>query len=110
MLHTTTAKFNTEGYWGRSILEDYKPTSEDVNLFDQNGYDLTEIEKKYAVYNNVAYSAHREHRAALKQERLVQEYHKEGSILNHSLLFERKGYCDCALEQLGNWANQLPLL
>jgi hypothetical protein len=48
---------------------------------------------------------------ALKQPWIVQSLPQiEGSVLNHSLLFERKGYAGDALAELHNWAKTLPLI
>lgn len=85
----------------------FKPCAEDVNLFDQNGYDLTPIEQHYASSN---VQKHREHRYCMKKSWIVQPSKLEGAVLNHSLLFERKGYQGPALEQLQAWARELPLL
>ena len=88
----------------------YIPTSEDVALFDQNGYDLTDLEKHYAYSNWSKPKKHREHRVALKQPWFAQENTLEGAVLNHSLLFERKAYTGAALEELQQWARALPLI
>jgi hypothetical protein len=48
---------------------------------------------------------------ALKKPWFTQPKHIiEGAVLNHSFLFERKGYSGAALEQLQHWAHELPLL
>jgi hypothetical protein len=47
---------------------------------------------------------------ALKKPWFLQEPEvAEGAVLNHALLFERKGYAGAALEQLETWAQQIPL-
>lgn len=109
-LYLTSANFVREGYWDRPIIQQFTPKKSDLDLFDQDGYDLTELEKKYSEYNNFKYFSHGEHRSALKQNWFEQEEKQEGSILNHSLLFERKGYKDDALAQLQRWAKHLPLV
>lgn len=107
-LKVTDNQFNPEGYWTKPIFKlVYKPCASDVDLFDQNGYDLTVIEQLFAGSNA---SKHREHRHALKQDWIVQETAYEGAVLNHSLLFERKGYAGEALQELKVWARDLPLL
>ena len=78
------------------------------DLFDQNGYDLCLTEKMYADRNNTLYEYHRTHRAAIRQPWLEQQYKPEGAVLNHALLFERKGYTGRALEQLKYWAKHYP--
>jgi hypothetical protein len=108
----TDSRFDSNGYWDKPVEKIvYLPTAEDVSLFDQNGYDLTELEKHYAYSNWSKPKKHREHRVALKQPWFVHELPViEGAVLNHSLLFERKGYAGAALEELKHWAKVLPLI
>jgi hypothetical protein len=111
MLRLTKNKFNPDGYWSNPIDKlTFIPTVEDIDLFDQNGYDLTEIEKYYSITNDTSIFSHRSHRSALKQSWFIQDYTNEGAHLNHSLLFERKAYNGSALDQLRYWAKDLPLL
>ena len=86
----------------------FAPSAEDLALFDQNGYDLTELEKEFASANETTPKPHRSHRTALKQDWFTQEEKDAGAILNHSLMFERKGYKGAALTQLKFWAVDLP--
>jgi hypothetical protein len=108
----TDSEFDKNGYWDKPVEKIvYLPTAEDVALFDQNGYDLTDLEKHYAYSNWSKPKKHREHRVALKQPWFAQAIPPtEGAILNHSLLFERKGYTGAALEELQHWARTLPLI
>jgi hypothetical protein len=108
----TDSEFDPNGYWDKPVEKIvYLPTAEDIALFDQNGYDLTDLEKHYAYSNWSKPKKHREHRVALKQPWFAQELPQiEGAVLNHSLLFERKGYSGAALEQLKYWAKTLPLI
>jgi hypothetical protein len=107
----TDNQFDATGYWDKPVEKlVYIPTAEDVALFDQNGYDLTDLEKHYAYSNWTKPKRHREHRVALKQPWFTQEVTIEGAVLNHSLLFERKGYTGAALEELQYWAKELPLI
>ena len=107
----TDNTFNPNGYWDKPVEKIvYLPTAEDVALFDQNGYDLTELEKHYAYSNWCKPKKHREHRTALKQPWFTQDLTLEGAVLNHSLLFERKGYTGAALAELQHWAKALPLI
>lgn len=111
MLTLSSNQFDSEGYWSYPIAKlIYLPIADDIDLFDQNGYDLTEIEKHYASSNMAGPDSHRSHRTALKQPWFCQTPVKEGPHLNHSLLFERKGYTGEALKQLQHWAQELPLL
>ena len=108
----TDSEFDSNGYWDKPVEKIvYLPTAEDLALFDQNGYDLTDLEKHYAYSNWTKPKKHREHRVALKQPWFTQELPAiEGAVLNHSLLFERKGYTGAALEELKFWAKELPLI
>lgn len=107
-LRVTDNQFDPEGYWSVPMAKlVYKPCASDVDLFDQNGYDLTTIEQLFISSNAVK---HRDHRHALKQDWIVQNETYEGAVLNHSLLFERKGYAGDALKELQVWARELPLL
>ena len=107
-------EFNPEGYWKNPIdtVKHYVDhnNSNLLMLFDQNGYDLTELEKLYSIYNEDKYSNHRMHRFALKKP----WYHQipdaiQGPVINHCYLFERKGYAGAALRQLQTWAANNPL-
>lgn len=104
--------FNSDGFWTQPVAKlVYIPTRDDLDLFDQNGYDLTELEKHFASSNIAGPDSHRCHRTALKKEWLVQPVSvTEGPHLNHSLLFERKGYSGRALAQLKMWSQDLPLI
>jgi hypothetical protein len=107
----TDNKLDPNGYWSNPVEKIvYLPTAEDIALFDQNGYDLTDLEKHYAYSNWTKPKKHREHRTALKQSWFTQELTTVGAHLNHSLLFERKGYTGAALEELQYWARTLPLI
>jgi hypothetical protein len=108
----TDSRFDPNGYWDKPIAKlVFLPTAEDVTLFDQNGYDLTELEKHYASSNCAGTDSHRCHRTALKKPWFIQDPTAiEGPVLNHSLLFERKGYNGPALEQLKAWSKNLPLI
>ena len=78
------------------------------DLFDQGGYDLSLTEKMFADRNNTQYAYHKQHRTAIRQPWIEQKYKREGAVLNHALLFERKGYTGRALEQLREWAQLYP--
>jgi hypothetical protein len=107
----TDNQFNPNGYWSVPIEKIlFEPTFEDVALFDQNGFDLTELEKHYAYSNRHKSKKHREHRSALKEDWFTQDLEVEGSVLNHSLLFERKAYTGDALKELNYWSKKLPLI
>jgi len=107
----TDNRFDPNGYWDKPVEKLlYQPTIEDLDLFDQNGYDLTQLEQHFAYGNRVKPKKHREHLRALKQDWFTQLPVTEGAHLNHSLLFERKGYTGDALKELEYWAKTLPLV
>jgi hypothetical protein len=111
MIKLSTNSFDPNGYWTKPIAKlVYLPTAEDLDLFDQNGYDLTVLEQHFAYGNWVKPKRHREHIRAIKQDWFTQEDCIEGAHLNHSLLFERKGYAGDALKELKLWAKDLPLI
>ena len=107
----TDSQFESNGYWDKPVAKMiFLPTPEDLELFDQNGYDLTTLEQHFAYGNWAKPKRHREHIRALKQDWFTQAHKLEGAVLNHSLLFERKAYVGEALEQLKFWSRDLPLV
>jgi hypothetical protein len=106
-LTLTNNTFNRVGIWNNAIS--YTPSAREVHIFDQNGYDLTDIERLFSLANDTEVQLLREYKVAIKQPWFTQPYKVEGAVLNHSFLFERKGYGGAALEQLKSWAEQIPL-
>lgn len=105
------SNLNSNGYWDKPIIDPYTPSVYDLALFDQNGYDLTKLEQEYGIINQQPATEHRhKYRMSIKQPWFVQDFKIEGAVLNHSLLFERKGYTGAALEQLTKWSDDLPLV
>lgn len=104
----TENQLNPAGYWSIPIPGNFAPKMYHLDLFDQNGYDLTELEKLFAKSNDTATDSHRTHRTAIKRTWFDQADKIEGAILNHSLLFERKGYAGEALSQLKMWTKYFP--
>lgn len=102
------SKFNPDPFW-HIALKCKNPIPYWVpDLFDQNGYDMCYVEQMYGKTNHYEGSKHRPHRVALRKPWMTQQYKNEGAVLNHSLLFERKGYSGDALEQLKSWAKKYP--
>jgi hypothetical protein len=111
MIALSHNQFDANGYWDQPIEKLlYQPTIDDLDLFDQNGYDLTPLEQHFAYSNRAKPKKHREHLRAIKQDWFTQRPTAEGAHLNHSLLFERKGYTGEALRELEFWARTLPLV
>jgi len=106
----TSHQFNPKSHWDQPLNSLDVPPARELALFDQNGYDLTGLEQRYAEANLTPAHAHREHRRALKAPWFTQPERVEGAVLNHSLLFERKGYAGEALRQLQRWAKENPLI
>ena len=111
MVTLSDSEFNSDGYWRNPIAKMlYEPTYEDLELFDQNGYDLTQLERHFAYGNYVKPKKQRDYRYAIKHDWFTEDVKLEGAVLNHSSLFERKAYAGAALEQLQHWAKKLPLV
>ena len=107
-LTITDNTFDCNPYWHRALPYKRPMHYAQNDLFDQNGYDLSPMEIAFSSYNDTHYEQHRTHRAAIRSAWLTQPYKKEGAVLNHALLFERKGYTGDALEQLKQWAKEYP--
>jgi len=90
--------FNTE------VLKDPKS----VDLFDQNGYHLTKAEQAFLTYNGYR-PIERRHEDCLRYDWLVWDK-RTGAHINHSDLFERKGFASVAKEQLEAFAEFNPML
>jgi hypothetical protein len=106
-----TSIFNPNPYWNNpidtSVHNVNEHSSDLLALFDQNGYDLTELEKLYSLYNEDKFFFHREHRFSIKKPWYIDvSQATTGAVLNHCYLFERKGYSGAALEQLKGWAKK----
>jgi len=111
MITLSANSFDPNGYWTNPVAKlVYLPTAQDLDLFDQNGYDLTVLEQHFAYGNWVKPKRHREHIRAIKQDWFTQDERIEGAHLNHSLLFERKAYTGAALDELKYWARTNPLV
>ena len=80
-----------------------------VDLFDQNGYHLTKAEQAYLSYNGYE-PIERRHEDCLRYDWLLWDKY-EGAHINHSDLFERKGFDSVALEQIEHIASEVnPML
>ena len=90
--------FNTD------ILKDPKS----VDLFDQNGYHLTRAEQAFLPHNGYK-PIERRHEDCLRYDWLVWDK-RNGAHINHSDLFERKGFASVAKEQLEACAEINPML
>ena len=111
-LHVTENKFNSNPYYTENIKSIFAcPPTSSVELFDQNGYDLTKLEQLYAVANGYEVNVHRnKDHITLRQEWFIDTDPKVGPHINHALMFERKGYKGDALSQLKSWTRANPQL
>ena len=69
-----------------------------VDLFDQNGYHLTKAEQAFLVRNGYE-PVERRHVDCMSYDWILWDK-KDKAHINHSDIFERKGFSDQALEQL----------
>jgi hypothetical protein len=79
-----------------------------VDLFDQNGYHLTKAEQTFLLPNGYN-PIERRHEDVLRKDWFVWNSYN-GVHINHSDLFERKGFADGALDQLVKYAEYNPML
>lgn len=79
-----------------------------VDLFDQNGYNLTESEQSFCKFNNIVFQVRR-HEKVIRNPWFVSNK-RSGVHINHSDLFERKSYSELALEQLKTYSKNNPML
>ena len=105
-LHVTSNKFNPTPNYKQSIKSMFAtPPIESVELFDQNGYDLTRLEQMYAVANGYDLTIHRnQDHITLRQNWFEDKSQADGPHINHAYMFERKGFQGDALAQLKAWA------
>jgi hypothetical protein len=109
-LHVTDNQFDPNPYWCERLKSVFAcPPKETVGLFDQNGYDLTQLEILYAVANGATTTIHRnsEH-ITLRKTWFTDDSPEHGAHINHAFMFERKGYSGEALQQLTTWAGYRP--
>ena len=111
-LHVTDNSFNPNPYYNERIKSFFAtPPVESVELFDQNGYDLTHLEQMYAVANGYNLTTHRnKDHITLRQQWFIDQEPSVGPHINHAVMFERKGFIGDALSQLKNWAYGNPHL
>lgn len=79
-----------------------------VDLFDQNGYHMTEVEQAYCLEQGVIPKSRRQEH--LLYSSWMKSDASVGCHFNHCELFERKGFAGSALNQLKDYAKLNPLL
>jgi len=103
MFEISNEKFSDRRTWGCAIEQMHCPNADMLYLFDQSGYDLCPLEQEYAKVN-MGEAEYIRYRRAIAKPWIQSESNNTGPHINHSYLFERKGYHGYALEQLGHWA------
>jgi|TARA_B100000035_G_C20895726_1_gene507086 hypothetical protein len=105
----TDNKLNKKAYFTEPTLDtDVLIDKNSVDLFDQNGYHLTKAEQAYLKYNGYK-PIERRHEDCLRYDWLVWDK-REGAHINHSDLFERKGFSKDAKQQLLEISKLNPML
>jgi hypothetical protein len=104
----TNNSWDPEGYWSTPLPGYFTPKLYHVQIFDQVGFDLCELEQMYAKANNATLGTFGPYRACVQQPWFDQFDTLEGTILNHSNLFERKSFKEDARGQLKMWTKHFP--
>ena len=105
MIEILNAQFYRNQTWEKPLNWVRLPSnsSEMVELFDQNGYRLTKLERAYSTANEQFYTLHADQKCIRKPWMSYKE-DTTGPHFNHAFLFERKGYKGEALKQLREFA------
>lgn len=100
---------NSQAYF-INLTEDIETLKDpnSVDLFDQNGYHLTKAEQAFLPFNGYK-PIERRHEDCLRYDWIVWDK-RDGAHINHSDLFERKGFDFVAKDQLLKYAKENPML
>lgn len=107
-LQVTNSEFDPTPLWTNPIKKYESPAYSCVDLFDTNGYNLSNLEEDYAEVNTTASSWR--HKKALSQEWFTADQKYKGVHINHAAILERKGYAGDAYLQLRKWSQNLPIV
>ncbi len=111
----TSNNFNPDPFYRQPI----KATTTDIfvknlpsmiNTFDQNGFDLTNLERLYAKKMDYTIKKVRTTHWVLKDDWFTEEKTDRGCHINHAVLFERKGFTGAAEQQMKEFAEKCPLV
>jgi len=103
------SKLHKEGYFIDPIFNiEVLKDPNCVDLFDQNGYHLTKAEQAFLPHNGYK-AIERRHEDCLRYDWFTWDK-RTGAHINHSDLFERKGFASIAKEQLEAFAEFNPML
>jgi hypothetical protein len=110
----TDNKLNVDGYWEAPLaaFEEFPiasglpvlPGPEFLEMFDQKGFVMSRLEQLFARNSKETVSGYLYEPCLCKNWFEQQEVVFEGANLNHSLLFERRGFKGAALDRLKTWA------
>ena len=81
-----------------------------IDTFDQNGFDLTDLEILYAKKMDLDIKKVRHTHFVLKDDWFTAEPTDRGCHINHAVIFERKGFSGAAKEQMIGLADKCPLI
>jgi len=81
-----------------------------IDTFDQNGFDLTNLERLYAKKMDYKIKKVRTTHWVLKDDWFTSEPTDRGCHINHAVMFERKGFAEAAQEQMKAMAEKCPLV
>lgn len=98
--------FDSEPFISNRIYIDV-PSKHECNTYDQNGYSLTPLEVMYYENENLYITYGGTTRQYTNSKQWFRENQgvsiNDGPVINHSQLFQKKGFAGEALEQLTNW-------
>jgi len=103
--------FNPNPYYTLPIdLDESIDLKSTIDTFDQNGFDLTDLEIMYAKKMDLDIKKVRHTHFVLKDDWFTAEPTDRGCHINHAVIFERKGFADAAKEQMVELADKCPLI
>ena len=103
--------FNPNPYYTLPIdLDESIDLKSTVDTFDQNGFDLTDLEILYAKKMDLQIKKVRHTHFVLKDDWFTAEPTDRGCHINHAVIFERKGFAGAAKEQMVELADRCPLI
>ena len=103
--------FNPNPYYTLPIdLDDSIDLKSTIDTFDQNGFDLTDLEILYAKKMDLDIKKVRHTHFVLKDDWFTAEPTDRGCHINHAVIFERKGFSGAAKEQMIELADKCPLI
>ena len=103
--------FNPNPYYTLPIdLDESIDLKSTIDTFDQNGFDLTDLEILYAKKMDLHIKKVRHTHFVLKDDWFTAEPTDRGCHINHAVIFERKGFAGAAKEQMIELADKCPLI